>query len=792
GDILMQYKGSNEVAYRDNFTSTVQYSKTRDQSSPESKPIEAEDAWEMIESPDFGSCNTGAIVFKMGIPEEVRQQIIDRLEESGIRTYRYAKITRPVGLDSVVELWADGLVHSLDDMEASGIDVSKGRRFIEDENGKKFKRWFDGIYRNMEDYSEESKNAIQLLAFSLECLNKGMEVVLLDAKASREQLAISYAGSVEKANEIIREELSPDLDIDRCMFQDFVKRIIVGPTNVDKAQDKQPESLRGGIIKPHLNENGHLKKFVSLAEEYSIPDDMLGLIANGIHCATFDVLYKEINLYLAVKEKTREKAFPVEGPLAEALEKLRGNFLILAFVGFGIGILFLMLKNVTGVEPLLSFIIPRITGGEYNFLPTAVGLAALAGVVVGTPREEGPEDVNKIIIGVPDSIYVKLGEGNVETLENSLDIKLVRLENASQEEMVDELVEKSKGKFFAALLDEDAISNISEEHMVLELANIIGNLVGTAKENILPELDGYVEADKPDLSVEELMQREDVSAYEAINSDISGEKLKAIDDIWGFAEMVVKVLPEGRSYRLADKSVRELKMQQMRMEKSFAGYSKGIAYTSSTLENTDKHYFVHFADGNEILSLEGPAIIPPGLEVEKRREKMGVTRKTDPHQDTFYIVVPEGKDKEEFKKEIMELWMLDGVVSEDNVIILDRQLTGYRTSDLLINLKEPEANQSNTGFRSLTSGLEYDDLAKSMDLLQVEVPSGASSTLDQYEVFVNLTLMRDEDGIRYKPSGLRRIRGSQYIYTRKAHPVDLEDEVRRYYYMYVKQVLIKA
>ena len=793
GDILMQYKGRNEVAYRDNFTSTVQYSKTRDRSPPEDQPIEAEDAWEIIESPDFGSCNTGAIVFKMGIPEEVRQQIIDRLEDSGIRTFRYAKITRPVGLDSVVELWADGLIHSLNDMEESGIDVSKGRKFIEDENGRKFKRWFDGIYRKMEHYSDESKNAVQLLAFSLECLNKGMEVVLLDAKASREQLAINYAGSVERANEIIREELSPDLDIERCMFQDFVKRIIVGPTNVDKAQDKQPESLRGGIIKPQLHENGHLKKFVSLAEEYSIPDGMLGLIANGIHCATFDVLYKEINLYLAVKEKTREKAFPVEGPLAEALEKLRGSLMSFILVGFGIGILFLILRNLPGAENLGNLIVAGVTGGEYNFLPTAIGFAALTGVVVGTPREEGPEDVNKIMIGVPDSIYVKLGEGDVEILEKGLDIKLVRLESASREEMVDELVKKSKGTVFTALLDEDAISNISEEHMVFELANIIENLTGTVKENIFPEIAGYIEADRPDSSVEELMHKEDVSAYEIINSDITGEKLKAIDDIWGFAEMVIKVLPEGRSYRLADKSVREMKMQQMRMEKSFAGYSgNGMGYTPSTLKNTDKHYFVHFADGDEILNMDAPAIIPPGLEIEKRRQKMKVAGDADPNEDRFFIVLPEGKEKKAFKKEIMDLWMLDGVVSDDNVVILNRELVGYKTSDLLLSLEEPEANRENTGFRTLTSGLEYDDLAKSMDLLQVDVPLGARSTLDQYEVFVNLILMRDEDGIRYKPSGLQKLEGGRYLYIRKAHPVDLEDEVRRYYFIYVRQVLIKA
>ncbi len=264
----------------------------------------SEEALDIFNSPDLGKDNTGAILFKMGLPEVLRRAIIERLHKSGISTYRFARLDNAVGFNAVMKLWSDGIVKSLDDMEKAGLDVAEGRRAFAAKEDAQFTDWVYRLYNevvvdNREKYSEEAFKAIQVVVYSLDCLNRSVEVVLVKSRVPRSDLVRAYAEDEETANSFLKEKLGDDAaTYENCAFQDFLKHIIVGATNVNKAHQF---SLRGGIIKPDLTPEGSLKEFVHSARHFNVPDGMVSNIANGIHCAGFQSLKEEKDVYRVIE-----------------------------------------------------------------------------------------------------------------------------------------------------------------------------------------------------------------------------------------------------------------------------------------------------------------------------------------------------------------------------------------------------------------------------------------------------------------------------------------------------------
>ncbi|MFA6079630.1 MAG: HAD hydrolase family protein, partial [Candidatus Omnitrophota bacterium] len=265
----------------------------------------SEEALDMFNSPEFGQGNTGAILFKMGLPEVLRRAVIERLHKSGISTYRFARVDNAVGFNALMKLWGDGIIKSLDDIEASGLDVSEGRRTFAAKEDAQFTDWIYRLYNEVvvdrpDSYSKDAIKAVKTLVYSLDCLNRSVEVVLVKSRVSRSELVRAYAEDEDTANRSLREKLGDDtVTHDNCEFQDFLKHIVVGATNVNEAHQF---SLRGGIIKPDLTPEGSLREFVHSARHFEVSDATAASIANGIHCAGYVSLWSEKDVYKVIED----------------------------------------------------------------------------------------------------------------------------------------------------------------------------------------------------------------------------------------------------------------------------------------------------------------------------------------------------------------------------------------------------------------------------------------------------------------------------------------------------------
>ena len=262
----------------------------------QTKTLTPEDLTFVLRRPEFGMEDTGVIVFKMGLPEELKQRVISRLKPSGnFDIYRFTRTDNPVGMDTIVRLWGDGMIRSLNDIdETGGLDTQAAREALSRKDGAAFKRWFDDVYAHMNDYSPELKKLVRALRYSLECIDRGAEVVLLKARVSRDQLVAQYGG--EEGLHLLKSKLGSDVDYKTIPFQNFLKYVIVGATDLE---DAHPDSLRGGVIKPALEPSGELSEFVQLAQDYDVSDKQ-SVIANGIHCVDSQSLNDEKEAYISI------------------------------------------------------------------------------------------------------------------------------------------------------------------------------------------------------------------------------------------------------------------------------------------------------------------------------------------------------------------------------------------------------------------------------------------------------------------------------------------------------------
>ena len=439
------------------------------------------------------------------------------------------------------------------------------------------------------------------------------------------------------------------------------------------------------------------------------------------------------------------------------------------------------------------------------------------------PSEEVPVEKLKLVVGIPVGIYGHLRDQGVierlESIESIFRIIPVGFAGEAGGVVINAFIRNTDEGIIGAVVDESIFEGLSAEQISQEAEEVIRDFIDKTKKDI----EKRISEDLPEQTVVGEYERtiglaETFSAQGQIRRDDIALMLKDlenkekalgftdIEDIRGIAEVIVKVLPAGRSYNLNAQSVKQLEIQKARIERAFKKFQSGDVqttgreeYTPAVITDKDLHYLIHFADGEKIF--KGTSIVPVGLEIERRRASQGVTRENDPNKDKFVIVLPEGREEEEFKKEIMKLWMLEGVVSEEDVEILPATEIGYTTADVFTLLSTGGAVGMvpfNFGIRCLTEGLEYDDISGIMDVLQIDIDPSSTSTLNQYEILVNFLFARrdakekGQSRVDYIPMELEMGPKGNYIFVRNASPIDLEKEVRLYYDIYRKQVLIKA
>ena len=247
---------------------------------------------------DPGSSEHAVMLFKMGIPEVLRREVLRYLRNKGFSAERVGRIDGHIGLDVVLKRWGkdSGLEFSVKDIkkailrirkeagdpeeaaeEASEKAVKDAREALAACDGDKFEGWYEKI-RKEYPYMKE----VRELEFSLECLNRGIEMVIVKSSLSRKELMAEF--NVDWDDELAGMD-----------FQDLFKKHIIGLTN---AMDAGEYTLRGKFIKPALGPDGEMSELYLLGQKLGIEHKIIGLIANGIHCPKKEELPKEIDDYL--------------------------------------------------------------------------------------------------------------------------------------------------------------------------------------------------------------------------------------------------------------------------------------------------------------------------------------------------------------------------------------------------------------------------------------------------------------------------------------------------------------
>ncbi|HPN72544.1 MAG TPA: hypothetical protein PKZ41_00945, partial [Candidatus Omnitrophota bacterium] len=383
-------------------------------------------------------------------------------------------------------------------------------------------------------------------------------------------------------------------------------------------------------------------------------------------------------------------------------------------------------------------------------------------------------------VGLPGAVFGALSaEDLIETIEANNGVNLVPVTTGDDGYIKEALSSGiGPGRGVAVLMDSTAFpADISSESGMDEAMSIIDGFCQRVKLDITP---GPGQREMEFDSVTAVAEREES------------------------VRVVFRSLPEGRSYDLGNKSLRQIVKSQSVMEELYD--SDQIASLQPVMpreaeQGKGRSYLVHFADGEEIVEGAGPIIVPPGLEIAKRRREQGVIGRSDVLcRDKFFVVVPKGISKPDFKKYLMELWMLDGVVNDSKVVILDRKEEGYSVSELFGLLEGSSAKvlpptAHNTGFRYLGRGdmLKYDTNAGEEGLLCLGLSADAVSSMSQYEVLYNLIAAAKSGSGDYSLEGLTNVGERHFVYGfPRATFIDIEHEIKRYYELYREEVLIKA
>jgi len=197
--------------------------------------------------------------------------------------------------------------------------------------------------------------------------------------------------------------------------------------------------------------------------------------------------------------------------------------------------------------------------------------------------DAGLSEGHPLVVGVPADIYRKLKKsGDMDSLLAELGkhgaVRLVPVIHAGDSgKMVEEMSRKAEREFLGAVIAPDVFDGVRDEDLVRETKAVIIDFAVKAREHILPGILSNVEGRTLPCA--------------------DGARLGALDDLAGVARTVIRLLPEGMSYDLGQKSLRELRIDQMEMEQKYAGLKSGIVnYPIEEDKDGRPNYFVHFAE----------------------------------------------------------------------------------------------------------------------------------------------------------------------------------------------------
>ncbi|MDD4012955.1 MAG: radical SAM protein [Candidatus Omnitrophica bacterium] len=442
-------------------------------------------------------------------------------------------------------------------------------------------------------------------------------------------------------------------------------------------------------------------------------------------------------------------------------------------------------KVPAGVDPL--------TAADRR-MQTRVFLEVLSGVKgegaehVGVKRAE----VLPVAVGIPASLYRSLPQESLDDLKSMSGVVSVIpiSDSPDKEKMIDELNRRTrKLSAINLLIDADAVppgagGKVGGQEIFL----VVRDFIGKARETMPEVLDTTGASPR---------------GSEEYGSAVGLEGR-------GIMDVRIRLLPEYRSYRINEKSLRQMRIESAYRQHDldrpeYAGLAdddrRSVWHIVPYNTGAKQKYLFHYADGSQLESGRCPAIMPVGLEIEKRRHVQKVSRGTDMIMDVLFISVPRDdmtpEERLEFKETVMDMWMLEGVVDEDKVILVERTNVGDEGRGIstqffrdTLELSLGRIDPKDCVARSLAGDID----AGTDEMTTLVLSSDAGNNFGQYEVMTNL-LMDEFLRVQYLNRAIlmnREDEKSVFIYIPRSGQVDLEDEIRHYYDMYEKQVLIKA
>jgi tRNA(Arg) A34 adenosine deaminase TadA len=345
--------------------SLIEPIKARPQELPQAPPaINAEpltetEATNLLYSDDFGfgvysGTDTGAIVFKMDVPGEVKEEVLRDLAANGMSTrVLFTTNGKKVPMDLILKLWRDGIIKSLNDLEKASINTTDGWAALNVRDGKAFLRWMDEASAEIDGLGEESqkksaRTALNKLRHSINSHNRSAEAVIIRPRISRQELLDRY-GEAEGATLLVNRIIQKKIDlynidprrgkvgrkldneerdekirqlgagglevgdiIKMVAFQDFLKYVIMGDTNI---ADAHPSSVRGGL-RVHIEaalrgkvKKGAIAELIADARRLGV-EDSVWYIDTLAHCASSDVIKAEKEDYRKIGEIGTARGLP--------------------------------------------------------------------------------------------------------------------------------------------------------------------------------------------------------------------------------------------------------------------------------------------------------------------------------------------------------------------------------------------------------------------------------------------------------------------------------------------------
>ncbi len=245
----------------------------------------------------------GLILMKggKGLPDHWERH----LENLGYRVHKINDSTRPLSEGELINRWYPGIRRSLQDMvgdvkeieKLTGIPKERINEVIQlkdkssftVEDEKRLKEFVDSLLPHKDELKDKGIKSAHTLVTSVAYLDRPVQWVMLERTADRSKILEKLGLDENTTRELLKGKNYNDVT-----EQDFIKAVIVGATNMEKAHEG---SLRDLAMKD-IRENG-LMDIVGLEEK-----DFYPFIQNVVHCPWAEELDVDLNL-LTDEEKKR-------------------------------------------------------------------------------------------------------------------------------------------------------------------------------------------------------------------------------------------------------------------------------------------------------------------------------------------------------------------------------------------------------------------------------------------------------------------------------------------------------